>query len=486
MLRHFSVSRVAVILVLAVVIFTSFLVLPWFYFPTQAGSVTGIALLLEALTAVLRGEVDISTLVSTPVVSFIALVPLSGLLCGLAVLRHEQAVRSLPAHGSPMHGVEKVHLDEQLARRSTINAGMLLLYFVVFAIQNGQSRENLADFVGIGFWVIALIVLVLLVLSWEVLLKLTSSAIDFFFRPAQRVLGTERMGYLFVLPNLLIFGIFILIPMLLNFYFALTSGQSILPENREFVGSENLGTLLTCEDYFAPLTCEEDRFWRAAGNTFVYVSGELLATVVIALITALALNRQIVGRAFFRSVFFYPVLLSPVVVALIWKWVLQTDYGALNALIVNLGGEKVRFLTDGGWASFWTILVNVWAQMGFYTLILLAGLQSIPSELYEAGSIDGANALSKFQYVTLPLLRPTLLVVIVLAVIRAVQVFDHVFVLTGGGPGTATLYLVQYIFQTGFDQRRFGMAAAASLVLASVLLVVTFVQLRIGRRGEAV
>jgi alpha-1,4-digalacturonate transport system permease protein len=204
--------------------------------------------------------------------------------------------------------------------------------------------------------------------------------------------------------------------------------------------------------------------------------------VLMSLITALALNRQIIARGFFRSVFFYPVLLSPVVVALIWKWILQQD-GLLNGLIVSLGGERVPFLLNAQWAQAWVIIISVWAQMGFFTLILLAGLQAIPGEYYEASSIDGANAWQAFRSITLPLLMPTMFVVIVLALIRAVQVFDQVFPFTGGGPGTATLYMVQYIYQTGFanQTKEYGLAAAASLVMALFLLLLTSLQLRAGR-----
>lgn len=299
----------------------------------------------------------------------------------------------------------------------------------------------------------------------------------------QRRVGTQRMGYAFVLPNLLIFGVFIIIPMLLNFYFAFTGGTSILPQNRAFIGGENLSALLTCEDYTRPLTCEEDLFWRAAGNTARFVAFEVIAIVVLAMITALALNQRIRARGFFRSVFFYPVLLSPVVVALIWKWILQQN-GLINGTLTGLGGERINFLVSSDWATLWTIVISVWAQMGFYTLILLAGLQSIPSDLYEAAAIDGAGAWSQFRAVTLPLWQPTLLVVMVLSVIRAVQVFDLVYVLTGGGPGTATLYLVQYIYRTAFDNRQFGLAAAASLLVAVVLLVFTVFQLRVRRASQ--
>lgn len=309
------------------------------------------------------------------------------------------------------------------------------------------------------------------------------SLFDIILIPLQRLIGPRRMGIFFVMPNLIIFSVFILLPMLLNFVYAFTSGQSILLENRPGAGFDNFSTLLTCGDYTNLRTCNEDNFWRAMGNTTLYVVIEVAVMVAVSLLTALALNRKIRARGFFRSVFFYPVLLSPVVVALIWKWVLQTDNGVLNSILMALGGEKIAWMVDPTWAMFWVIVIGVWAQMGFYTLILLAGLQSIPKDLYEAAATEGANSWQTFLGITLPLLTSTMTVVLVLSVIRAVQVFDHVFVLTGGGPGTSTLFIVQYIFRTAFDNQRWGIAAAASLVLAVILFVMTIIQLRV-RRGS--
>jgi alpha-1,4-digalacturonate transport system permease protein len=293
------------------------------------------------------------------------------------------------------------------------------------------------------------------------------------------------MAYLFVLPNMLIFGIFILLPMLLNFYYAFTSGTHLYPGDRPFVGAENFQKLFDCKDFFNPNSCSQDIFWRSIFNTAGFVVFQVGGMVGIALLTALALNRRIRARGFFRGVFFYPVLLSPVVVGLIWKWILQRD-GVLNALVVALGGDRVPFLLNADWARVWVIFVSIWAQMGFYMLILLAGLQSIPAELYEAGDIDGTTGWTSFRFITLPLLMPTMLVVLVLSLIRAVQVFDQPYVLTGGGPGTATNYIVQYIYRIGFDPNtpQYGMAAAASVVLALVLLVLTLIQLRLGRTTD--
>ena len=311
------------------------------------------------------------------------------------------------------------------------------------------------------------------------------SLVDFVMHPLQDRVGIKGMAYIFVLPNLLIFGIFILLPMLLNFYYAFTGGTQLFPQNRPFVGMDNLNTLFTCSDFLVPNSCREDLFWRAVFNTFGYVAAQVSLMIILSLVTALALNRDIRARGFFRSVFFYPVLLSPVVVALIWKWILQQN-GLLNALIVGLGGNAIPFMVNPQWAQLWVVFISLWAQMGFFTLILLAGLQAIPHEFYEAASIDGAGRWRSLRSVTLPLLMPTLFVVILLSLIRAVQIFDQVFPFTSGGPGTATLYIVQYIFQTGFSNqtKEYGLAAAASLVMASFLLILTVLQLRAGRSSE--
>jgi alpha-1,4-digalacturonate transport system permease protein len=305
---------------------------------------------------------------------------------------------------------------------------------------------------------------------------------DLFFAPLQRWIGVRRMPYVFVLPNLLIFGIFILFPMLLNFVYAFTGGTEFFPDRRPWVGTANFEQLLTCENFLNPNTCREDRFWRAVFNTAGYVIAQVSLMVVVSMGTALVLNRKIKARGFFRSVYFYPVLLSPIVVALIWKWILQEN-GLLNGILVALGFDKVPFMVDAQWARFWVVIISVWAFMGFYTLILLAGLQSIPEELYEAAKIDGANEVQSFWRITIPLLMPTLLVVLILSLIRAVQIFDVVFAFTGGGPGTATLFLVQYIYDNGFSSptKLFGLAASASLLMAGVLIILTLGQLLMRR-----
>jgi alpha-1,4-digalacturonate transport system permease protein len=306
-----------------------------------------------------------------------------------------------------------------------------------------------------------------------------------FFRLGQRWLGLQRLGWLFVAPNMIVFGLFCFLPIAINFIYAGTGGVQLMPLHRPYTGAENFQILFECSNYLDLSSCRKDVFWRAIFNTLKFSVLQVSLMVLFSLITALVLNRKIIGRGFWRGVFFYPVLLSPVVVALIWKWLLQNQ-GVFNAGLAAMQWPAIEWLTNAGWAFFWTVFVSIWSHMGFYTLILLAGLQAIPRDLYEAAEMDRASPWRTLTRITLPLLMPNLVVVLVLAAIRAVQIFDEVFVLTGGGPGSATTFIVQFIYQTGFAEQihLYGLAAAASLALAGFLVLLTLVQLRLSRASE--
>ncbi len=308
--------------------------------------------------------------------------------------------------------------------------------------------------------------------------------LDGLFSRIQKFTGVTGMAYVFVAPNMIVFSVFVLFPMLFNFVYTFTGSDKLFLYQRPYVGAANLERLFHCGDFLRPATCDEDLFAAAVLNTAGFVITQVAVMIAVSLLTAIVLNGRIRARGFFRSVFFYPVLLSPIVVAMIWRWMLQEN-GLFNAVVVGMGGEKLRFLTDRNWARFWVVMVSVWSLMGFYTLILLAGLQAIPADLYEAAAIDGASSWRAFRSITLPLLAPTMLVVIVLSTIRAVQIFDVVFAFTGGGPGSATLYIVHYIYNNGFASpfREFGLAAATSLVMAAVLIVLTIIQIRVQGTG---
>lgn len=301
----------------------------------------------------------------------------------------------------------------------------------------------------------------------------------------QKVLGIRRMPWVFLLPNLLAVLFFSLLPVAINIFYSVTGSDRLYPSERPFIGSVNYETLFDCTNYLDASTCSSDLFWRALGNSLVFVPIQVICMIGVALLAAVCLNREIRGRGFFRAVFFFPVMLSPVVVALTWQWILQRN-GALNGILTWLGLSPVNWLVFPNTAFFWSVFVTVWAHMGFYTIILLAGLQSIPRDVYEAAKMDSATNWRVFTRITLPLLKPVLLVVFVLCVIRSVQTFDELYVLTGGGPGSATMLLVQYIYEVGFavQPRNFGLAAAASLLLGVVLLIFTGLQLRLSRNSQ--
>jgi alpha-1,4-digalacturonate transport system permease protein len=282
-------------------------------------------------------------------------------------------------------------------------------------------------------------------------------------RMLQRRTGSNGMAVFFLAPNMLVFGIFVLFPLVINILYSMTGGGALFLADRTFVGTEQYRRLFDCRNYFDQNSCTEDLFWTAVWNTLFFVILQVALMVVVALITALVLNRDLRARSFWRAVFFFPVLLSPVVVGLIWRWILQRQ-GLLNLMLFEMGGTPVNWLVERNWAFVATIMVSVWAHVGFYALILLAGLQAIPKDLYEAAE----------------------LVVLVLALIRAVQIFDEVYVLTGGGPGTSTLFLTQYIYEVGFASllRNPGLASAASILMGAVLVVLTLVQLGVARRND--
>ena len=316
-------------------------------------------------------------------------------------------------------------------------------------------------------------------------LRWAAGLLDPPLRALQRATGTRGMIAFFLAPNMAIFGVFVLFPLVTNFLYSMTGGTALFLSDRSFVGAQHYARLLDCTDYLDPNSCRDDQFWIAVWNTARFVVLQVALLTAVAMTTALVLNRDMRARSFWRAVFFFPVLLSPVVVGLIWRWILQRD-GLLNLIVSSLGGDPVNWLVDRDYAFAAAVGVSVWAHVGFYALILLAGLQAIPRDLYEAAEMDGTRPARVFRRITLPLLMPNLLVVIVLALIRAVQIFDEVYVLTGGGPGTSTLFLTQYVYEVGFASRlrNPGLAAAASILMGAVLVVLTLAQLGLARRNE--
>jgi ABC-type sugar transport system permease subunit len=206
--------------------------------------------------------------------------------------------------------------------------------------------------------------------------------------------------------------------------------------------------------------------------------------MAIGLVLAVALNRKLAGRSVLRALFFVPMVAAGVVVGVVMSWIFNGDYGVANNLLSALGLGRIPWLTSAGWSMFTLIIVVVWTRIGFCMVIYLGALQSIPSELKEAASIDGASRWSRFWNVSWPLLRPTTSILLILNVVFSLQAFDVIYVMTGGGPGFSTTVLIQYVFRAAFIDARMGYAAAIGLVLVVILLVFTLLRQRATRKAE--
>jgi len=273
---------------------------------------------------------------------------------------------------------------------------------------------------------------------------------------------------LFLLPNLLIFGLFIILPAVgglrLSFY-----EWGILGD-RTFVGLRNFMTLL-----------HDDMFWRTFGNTLRYV------VLVVPLLTASALGMALLtadnlkGVSLFRGFYYLPTMLSLIIVGITWRWTLGDQLGILNYLLRSSGAHPVPWLTTPFTANASLVFISIWTFTGFYMVMFIGGLQAIPEELFSAASIDGASRGQIFRFIKLPLIRPTLLVVVVLATINSFKAFELIYTLTRGGPGSATKLLVQNIYQVAFEEDRLGYASAMAIMLMVAIGVLTIFQFRLNR-----
>lgn len=280
--------------------------------------------------------------------------------------------------------------------------------------------------------------------------------------------------YLFVLPNMVLFGAFTIYPALNAFNLSLYASN----DGRTFtyVGGENYARIVTSEE-----------FWSVARATLIFVVATVVLTTVAATALAIALNAQRRGKGLLRAAYFVPFLVSPVVVGLIWRLALERQNGLVNTVLNAIGLGQPGWLLEPRLTLGVIILVGLWIQLGFYTLIISAGLQGIDSSVYEAATMDGATWSQQLRSITLPLLLPTTLVVIVLSTIHAFQAFDYIYTLSGGGPLGATTLIVQYIYETSFQSPiQFGLAAAATVILFLVVFSATLINYMAGRRREAV
>ncbi|MDR2566377.1 MAG: sugar ABC transporter permease [Bifidobacteriaceae bacterium] len=281
------------------------------------------------------------------------------------------------------------------------------------------------------------------------------------------------MGWSFIAPNFIGFAILTLVPIVVLFYVALTKWGAL--GDPQWIGFDN----------FVKLFTRDPRFNTALWNTFYYTLLHMPLTLAASLGLAVLLNAKIRGAAFFRTAAFFPYITSIVAIAMVWNLMFSPDYGPINQLLRLFGVDNPPGWTvSSTWAMPAVIIVGTWREMGYFMLLFLAGLQTIPGELYEAAKLDGAGAWSRFLHVTLPCLRPTTFFVTVMLTIQSMKVFDLVFVMTEGGPGRSTLVISQLIWQQAFVEGDFGYASAIAVVLFVICLILTLFQFWINRRAE--
>ncbi|MEU0533246.1 carbohydrate ABC transporter permease [Amycolatopsis tolypomycina] len=277
--------------------------------------------------------------------------------------------------------------------------------------------------------------------------------------------------YLFLSPALALFTVFAFVPLA---YAVVLSFQDVpVFGDGQWNGVANYTRLAA-----------DPLFWESLRTTLVFTVGTVPTSMALGLLLAVLLNRALPARAVLRTLYFLPMVVSGVVVALVMDWIFNGDAGVLNNLLQALGLARVPWLTSPSWAMVTLSAAIVWGRIGFCMVIYLAALQSVPPSLLEASTLDGANRWQQFRFVTFPQLRPTTFMLLVVNVIFSLQVFDVIYVLTGGGPGFATTVLLQAIFRAAFTQGEMGYASAIGVVLTVLLLVFTLLQWLASRRQE--
>ena len=287
---------------------------------------------------------------------------------------------------------------------------------------------------------------------------------------SRRSWGDLKLALVMILPALIGFLLFMLWPTLNGIWLSFTDFNLLTPAT--FVGFANYERMLA-----------DPVFWNAAAVTLQYVVINIGLQTLLALLIAVLMHR-LTESTFVRSVVLAPYLVSNVVAALLFMWILDTQLGIGNQMLAAMGLERIPFLAQESTVIPTIALINVWRHMGYTALLIFAGLQTIPNSVYEAARVDGASEWHMFWRITIPLLRPILALVLIMTVIGSFQVFDTVAVTTDGGPVNASRVLQLYIYDMAFGRFQFGYASALSVALLLILLVVTAVQYRLSRAGE--
>lgn len=273
--------------------------------------------------------------------------------------------------------------------------------------------------------------------------------------------------YLFLLPGCVILGAFIFYPMLQAIWMSFTNYNMITDPT--FIGLENYDKLVN-----------DKLFWQTLKNTFIYLVGVVPALIIIPIFLAVLVNQKMKGIGFFRSAYYIPVVTSLVVAGIAWDWIYKEN-GVLNYALDLIGiiAEPIPWLSSTETAIFAVMVVTIWKGLGYYMIIYLAGLQSIPAELYEAAQIDGANWWKQITRITIPMLMPFVLIVTIMSSIAAMKVFEEIYIMTGGGPLHSSETLVFFIYKEAFNRLNMGYASAAGVILFLLTLVFSLLNIKL-------
>lgn len=280
-----------------------------------------------------------------------------------------------------------------------------------------------------------------------------------------------KLALLFIAPASAGLLVFLVWPLLTGLYYSFTEYTTLTPPT--WVGLENYRRLLA-----------DPVFWNSLKVTVLYVVINIGVQTLVALVIAVLMQR-LTQSTVLRSLVLAPYLVSNVVAAIVFLWILDTQLGIFNILLQWIGFDPIAFWASETWVIPTVALVNVWRHMGYTALLLFAGLQSIPAHLYEAARTEGAGEIAMFRRITLPLLRPILALVLIMTIIGSFQVFDTISVTTQGGPADASKVLQMYIYENAFAQYEFGYASALSVALLVILMVITFAQYWMSRAGQS-
>lgn len=281
--------------------------------------------------------------------------------------------------------------------------------------------------------------------------------------------------YLYLLPAFIMIAVFLAYPLVDTFILSFQKVQSIgITGNTKWVGLEN---------YIAVLT--DPLFWSSAKNTIIFSFGMLVIPLILGLGLALVINRGIAGKSYLRSLIFVPVVVPIVVAGIVFSWILSPT-GLLNWALMSVGlvEEPIRFLNSFSLSLPSVMLMVIWKRTGYYMVILLAGLQGLPNDVYEAAKIMGKSRLEMFRHITLPLLKPAILIVVVLGIIDSLRAFAHVYVMTGGGPSNSSEILSTHFYKVAFSYFNFGKGAAYGFILFGIALILSIIAIKLSGGSE--